>query len=123
MWIIVRLSDNMVVGTNYTTCPPTPLGHAVKEWYGSEPAVYDPETGEGDTDPTLVDPDYALFTEARTNLENIEDAATDEIAWLLDAIAEVDGADLTALRTMFKRVLQEQLREIRAWRYVIRRLM
>jgi hypothetical protein len=70
----------------------------------------------------LDNPDYAIFTDAYIGLQDIETAATAEIQWLNDTIPLVDTMTLEELRTTFKRVMQEQRQEIRAWRYVFRRL-
>lgn len=122
MWLIIRELDDAVVGTNYLTAPPAPAGHRVVEWAGVEPAIHDPAQGVFSYDPTLTDPDYVTFTEARDVFDDLEAQADAEIAWLEAAIPTIGTADLAALRAILKRVAQENLREIRAWRYLFRRL-
>jgi len=122
MWLIIRESDNAVVGTNYNIPPLAPPGHWVVEWTGPEPAVHTPDEGVESYDPTLADPDYSTFLEARGVFDDLEAQAETEIAWLESAIPQIDTADLATLRAILKRVAQENLREIRAWRYLFRRL-
>lgn len=121
MWLIIRESDDAVVGTNYNVAPPVPPGHRVVEWYGSEPAIHDPPEVES-YDPTLDDPGFPIFEEAREIFDDLEAQAGAEIAWLEMVIPQIDTADLETLRAILKRIAQENLREIRAWRYVWRRL-
>jgi len=120
MWLIIRESDNAVLGTNYNIAPTAPAGHRVVEWAGPEPPIHYPPEVES-YDPTLIDPDYAAFTEARDTFDDLETRAAAEIAWLESAIPAIDAADLETLRAVLKRLAQQNLRSIKAWRYAWRR--
>lgn len=122
MWLIIRESDDAVIGTNYTREPDAPVGHRVVEWAGPEPPCHDPDEGIFSYDPTLDDPDYSTFVDARDMFDDLEVRAATEIAWLEAAIPQVDAADLETLRAILKRLAQQNLRSIKAWRYVFRRL-
>jgi len=121
MWLIIRESDDAVIGTNYNIAPPAPAGHRIVEWAGPEPAIHDPPEVES-YDPTLVDPDYSTFTDARNIFNDLEARADAEIAWLESVIPTIDTADLVTLRAVLRRLAQQNLRSIAAWRYVFRRL-
>lgn len=58
----------------------------------------------------------------KQDLDSLASRIDDEIAWLGQAIVEVDTADVAGLRDILKRVLQEQRFEMGAWRRVTRRL-
>lgn len=123
MWLIIRDEDGAVVGTNYgQVAPNAPLGHTIKEWSRAEPAVHNPEAGVESYDPTLADPDYPIFVQARVDLDALADKAATEIAWLEETIPAIDGMTLEELRSVLKRVARENAETLRAWRYVIRRL-
>ncbi len=125
MWLIIRNSDNAVIGTQQREDPSVHWNVAlftVKEWFGPEPPLHDPDEGVVSLDPTLTDPDYATFTEARTIFNDLEAQAVTEILWLETAIPLIDTADLADLRTVVKRLAQENLREVKAWRYLFRRV-
>jgi len=92
------------------------------EWVGPEPALHNPSEGVISLDPTLDDPDYSTFAGTRVVFNDLEAQAVTEIAWLEAAILTIDAADLTTLRAVIKRLAQENLREIKAWRYLFRRL-
>jgi len=122
MWLIIRESDNAVVGTNYNIAPPAPPSHRVVEWYGPEPPIHRPEDDVYSYDPTLENPDFSIFEEARGTFDDLEIRAGAEIAWLEATIPTIDSADLPTLRAILKRLAQQNLRSIKAWRYVFRRL-
>lgn len=125
MWLIIRKADTAVVGTQLGIDPSAYWDSGlfdVKEWAGPEPAIHDPDEDIYSYDPTLTDLDYPTFMEARGIFNDLEAQATTEIAWLEAAIPTIDSADLATLRLVLKRIAQENLREIRAWRYLFRRL-
>jgi hypothetical protein len=121
MWLIIRESDNAVVGTNYNVAPPAPPGHRVVEWAGPEPPIHEPPEVES-YDPTPVDSDYPTFADARDVFDDLEVRADAEVAWLESVIPTIDAADLEALRAILKRLAQQNLRMVKAWRYLWRRL-
>lgn len=122
MWLIIRESDDAVTGTNYNVAPPAPTGHRVVEWVGDEPPIHDPDEGVFSYDPTLDDSDYPTLLDARGMFDDLETGAIAEIAWLESIIPAIDIADLTELRAILKRLAQQNLRSIKAWRYLWRRL-
>jgi hypothetical protein len=117
MWLIVRKSDNAVVGTQSGI---KPIWDAtlfeVKEWTGAEPPIHDPDIPS--YDPTLSDPTYPDFQQRRIDFAALKEQATNEIDWLNDNIPLVSSADLATLRAYLERVMREQRQEIRAWRYI-----
>lgn len=122
MWLIVRDSDNAVIGTNYTISPTVSVGITVREWHGAEPPIHDPENGVYSYDPTLDDPDYPDFQQRRIDFDALKIQATNEIEWLNDNIPLVSSADLATLRSYLERIMREQRQEMRAWRYIFSRL-
>lgn len=125
MWIVVRLSDNAVVGTSYSTPPDgawNTILFDVKEWTGPEPLIHDPEESVESYDPTLTDPDYPAFLQSKVDFGALADKADAEIDWLETNIPLVDDMTLEELRTFLKRVARENQEEIKAWRYLFRRL-
>ena len=93
----------------------------IKEWGGPVPDSGDPERLP-DLDPTLDDPDYPDFQEARGRFDELAEQATAEIEWLEETIPQIEAMTVVEVRAVVKRLAQENLRCIRAWRYVIRRL-
>ncbi len=125
MWLIIRKSDSAVIGTQVGIDPSACWDATlfdVKEWSGPEPPIHDPDEDIISLDPTLADPGYSTFTEARGVFNDLEARATAEIAWLEAAIPAIDSADIATLRMVLKRLAQENLQEIKAWRYLFRRL-
>jgi len=111
MWLIIRDSDNTVVGTNYANMkPPIPDGHTGKEWWGQEP-------NEGDIDPTLASPVHG-----RIDFDGLADQASAEIAWLSATIPQIETMTIEDLRGVLLRLTRENLKQIKAWRYLFGRL-
>ena len=115
MWLIIRDSDNTVVGTNYNFGPPAPAGHTIKEWHGAEP-------GLGSPDPTLDNPAWAILTQAHLDFDALASQADTEVNWLENTIPQIDTMDIESLRGVLLRLAQENLRQIKAWKYLFRRL-
>lgn len=122
MWLIIRKSDNAVVGTNYLVAPKVGPLFEVKEWQGIEPPIHDPHEGVESYDPTLADPDYPAFLQNRIDFDELADKAASEIQWLNDTIPQIDTMTAAQVRDVVKRLAQENLRQINAWRYIFRRL-
>lgn len=120
MWLIIRESDDAVVGTNYNIAPPVPVDHRVVEWAGPEPPIHDPDEGIFSYDPTLTDPDYATFMAAKAAFDAMEAQAAAEIAWLEATIPTIGVAGLAEARTVLERLAEQNLLSIRAWRYLWR---
>jgi len=59
---------------------------------------------------------------AKVDLRELRADATAEIDWLEENIPLVDTADLATLRTYIRRLMSENLRQIKAWRFVAHRL-
>lgn len=59
----------------------------------------------------------------KVDLQELQGDATDEIAWLEENIPLVDTADLATLRSYIRRLMSENLRQIKAWRFVAHRLI
>lgn len=94
MWLIIRKEDGIVVGTNYGRIPEVdPKVFEVKEWYGDEPEIWDPDEKTGDYDPTLTDPDYLRFQDARQDFEDLMIHLQEELDWL-DSLLEKPPSDL-----------------------------
>lgn len=127
MWLIIRKSDHAVIGTQAEIKPPddawNPDIFEIKEWYGLEPLICDSETGICGYDPTLDDPTYPDFLERRGHFDELADKASSEIEWLEATIPDIDGMAAAEVRAVVKRLARENLETIRAWRYVIRRLI
>ena len=115
MWLIIRDSDSVVTGTNYNFSPPVPAGHTAKEWHGPEPRV-------GELDPTLDDPDYTILVQSRVDFGELANLADAEIEWLETTIPQIDDMAFGDLRTVLLRLARENLRQIKAWRYLFRKL-
>jgi len=115
MWLIIRDSDSTVEGTNYNCMPPAPWGHTVVEWHGAEPGI-------GDRDPTLDNPAWSALTNAHVDFDELADLANSEVAWLENVIPQIATMDMENLRTVLQRLAQENLRQIKAWHYLFRRL-
>lgn len=58
----------------------------------------------------------------KADLGSLEADIAGELVWLADTLATIDTMTNTQVRNVVKRLLQEQQRELKAWRYVIRRL-
>jgi len=118
MWLVIRKTDNVVVGTQQGLNPAQywdPVLYEIKEWLGPEPP-------EGNVDPTLADPDYPAFSQSKLDFDALADKANAEIDWLETNIPLVDDMTLEELRAFLKRVARENQETIRAWRYLFRRL-
>lgn len=60
--------------------------------------------------------------QGRKDFESFAARATTEIGWLEETIPAIDTMTAAQVRDVVKRLAQENLEMIRAWRYVIRRL-
>lgn len=58
----------------------------------------------------------------RRDFSGLEQDITNELVWIGDTLATIDTMTQAQVRNVVKRILQEQQRELKAWRYVIRRL-
>lgn len=125
MWLIIRDSDSTVAGTNYSHLKPvTPPDHTAKEWHGPEPPCHDPYADDPvySYDPTLNNPAWAALIQSRVDFGALADQANTEIDWLNATIPQIDTMTLEDLRAVLKRIAQENLKQIKAWRYLFRRL-
>ena len=118
MWIVVRRSDNIVVGTQREV-DPTPFWDAekfeVKEYHGCCVEL-------DELDPTLDDPDWQVLANSRVDFDALADKADNEVDWLETAIPQIETATLDQLRTLLQRLARQNLEQIKAWRYLFRRL-
>jgi hypothetical protein len=123
MWLVIRKSDDAVIGTN--SVDPTGYWNAelfsIKEWNGKEPQIHDPDEGIESYDPTIDNPDWLDFISTRVDFDALAAQANNEIDWLNENIPLVVGADLETLRTFLQRVMVEQREELKAWRYIFRK--
>ena len=118
MWIVIDKQTSLVVSVMDVPQPEgawNPERFDVKEWMGCCVRV-------GDPDPTADDPDYAAFQQASADLDGLADLADGEVSWLEATIPQIAAMDLEDLRTVLLRLAQENLRQIKAWRYLFRRL-
>jgi hypothetical protein len=114
MWIICREEDGAVVGT-ITVKPPEGAygkGHIVKEWFGSEPRVHDPEKGVESYDPTIDCPGYNEAIAARLDCQDLHDKIQTELDWLNETIPAIANP-------VIKRLAQQNRAIIKALRYII----
>jgi hypothetical protein len=58
----------------------------------------------------------------RRDFSGLEQDINNELVWIGDTLATIDTMTQAQVRNVIKRILQEQQRELKAWRYVIRRL-
>lgn len=126
MWLIIRKSDGAVVGTNYLTGPSVNEDRfEVKEWHGVEPPIHDPHADPPilSHDPTLDDPGYPAFRQSRIDLVALADKADAEIEWLNETIPNIPTMTGAEVREVVLRIAREQREELRAWRYIFRRLV
>lgn len=125
MWLIIRDSDNAVIGTLSVEPPVDTYGPGVtfKEWAGAEPPSYDSKADTWSTDPTLTDPGYADFEQSGVDFLALRAQAATEITWLDTNIPLVDIADLADLRVYLERVMRQNRQTIKAWRYIAKRLI
>lgn len=124
MWLIIRKSDGAVIGHQRDRDPTEfwdSLRFEVKEWLGVPPPLHNPEEGVLSYDPTLSDPSYPSFLQSQIDFDEQEVMATEEIDWLNDIIPQIDTMTAAEVRNVVKRLAQENLRQIKAWRYVFRR--
>lgn len=125
MWVVVR--DGKVQSVQPHKPDDIP-GHDIFEWFGDEPkthvpALADPITGyvirpaqEADDDPRPPGYDTHIG-----DLVDLKDTIESEIAWLETTIPLIDGMDAAQVRSLVKRLAQENLGELRAWRYLLNR--
>lgn len=84
------------------------------EWHGDIPAT-------GDPDPTWENPEYDTLQGTRRDWSDLANLADTEISWLEDTLENFDALTTTELREVIRRLLQENRRQLLAWRYVFRR--
>lgn len=128
MWIVIDTEDmngegrGRVIETS-TIKPAQREGYryVIKEWFGSEPAVYDPIEDVGDYDPTIGDPDYKNHVQSGVDFATLINLLADEIGWLDSVIPQIDAMDPYQLRAVVKRLAQENRATLKAWRYVVNR--
>lgn len=60
--------------------------------------------------------------EERRDFSGLEQDIANELVWIGDTLATIDTMTQAQVRNVVKRILQEQQRELKAWRFVIRRL-
>lgn len=60
--------------------------------------------------------------ETRPDLEMLAGEADAEIGWLNETIPQIDTMAAVQVRDVVKRLAQENLRQIKAWKYIFRRL-
>lgn len=123
MWLIIRKADSAVVGTNYLVAPEASAAFEVKEWQGAEPPIHDPDEGVESYDPTLTDPGYPAFRQSRVDFDGLADKAAVEIEWLDETIPNIPTMTGAEVRAVVHRLAREQREELRAWRYIFRRLL
>jgi len=118
------------MGTQENIKPPggawNPALFEVKEWHGGPVAIHDPDPIEGEPvisyDPTLEDPDYPAFLQSRIDFDALADKASSEIKWLNETIPDIPAMTGAEVRDVVHRIAREQREELRAWRYIFRRL-
>lgn len=125
MWLVIRRSDGAVVGTQRGDQKPEwdENSFEVKEWLGPEPALHDPDEGIESYDPTLDDPGYPAFRQSRIDFDALADKAATEVEWLNETIPLIPTMTGAEVRDVVHRIAKEQREELRAWRYVFRRLL
>lgn len=124
VYLVIRISDSTVFQVHHAHDDPTGrYGDAfeVKEWYGPVPPLHDPDGGVESYDPTLDDPAYPDFLQSRLDLAALAEQAAGEIEWLAETIPDIDTMTAAEVRDVVRRLAQENLRMIKAWRYAIRR--
>jgi len=114
-WLLINNYNNTVMGISPV---PPPEGHVrgpqftVKEWM--EPVSI------GDPDPTVGQEDKLQdIAQAHQHFNNLAELATAEIEWLQTTIPDIDTMGIEDLRATLKRLAQENLHQIRAWRYLL----
>lgn len=95
----------------------------IREWDGAVPNLGDLAAGVlPDMDPTLEDPGYPDKVQQRLDFEALADKATAEIEWLDETIPLISTMTGAEVRDVVHRIAREQREELRAWRYILRRL-
>jgi len=124
MWIIIKKSDDTVVGTHYGNRPAgwNETLFDLKEWTGEEPPIHDPDEGVISLDPTIDNPDWTDFQASRVDFAAMALQADNQIAWLDVEIPNVPLADLSTLREYLERVMRQNRQMIKAWCYMIKRI-
>lgn len=118
MWIIIDKATGLVAGTQKERDPSSLwnlVRFDVKEWEGDEPEIDSP-------DPTIDNPDWLEFASARVDFDAFVTQANNEIDWLDASIPLVDSANLAQLRVFLRRVMQQQREELKAWKYIFKRM-
>lgn len=125
MHLLIRKADGAVVGTNYLIAPLVDERYEVKEWHGPEPPIHDldAELPVYSYDPTPADPDYPAFLQTRIDFDALVEKATAEIEWLDETIPDIPTMTGAEVRNVVHRIAREQRMEIKAWRYIFRRLI
>ena len=130
MWLVIDKATQRVFAIETAQPPedayPTAL-YDVKEWDGPVPKLempaIPPNPGrKADLDPTLADPGYQDKVQQRLDFEALADKATAEIEWLDETIPNIQTMTGAEVRDVVHRLAREQREELRAWRYIFRRL-
>jgi len=97
----------------------------IKEWHGPIPQIHNPDDPENPVvsyDPTVDNAEWAALMQTRLDFGALADQADAEVSWLEDVIPQINTMTQEELRWVILRVAQENLRQIRAWRYLFRKL-
>lgn len=122
-WIIIRDSDNAVVGTQYDRPPAGAWGngytvHEVR--LPTEPPIHDPAGGGIEShDPSTADD---RMNGLRIDFDQLAEDVQTETEWLNVVIPLIATADLMALRVVLERMARQNQGMLRAWRYILRRM-
>jgi hypothetical protein len=126
MWLVIN-DEGYVVSHDRAKPGEQPEGYEVVEWFGAiEWEVYDTITlPSGEEVPVVrgIDPRPVGYEDHRDKMEELLTAAGDELDWLDATIPDIDTMNSSAVQGVVKRLAQENRQQIRAWRYVINRLL
>lgn len=125
MWIVINTAGDVVsVQENE---PPDQPGHEKVEWYGQIEWVVDHviEHPDGTQHPVLrgVDPRPVGYEAHRDKMTDLQTAASSELDYLDTTIPTIDTMTDVQVRDVVKRLAQENRQMIRAWQYVLNRLL
>ena len=123
-WIVVRLSDNAIIGTQNDQAPPTgawnPTLFVVREVVlPVPPPLHNPDEGIESYDTSA--PAQRLAS-VRVDFNQLAADAQTEIDWLDTNIPRIPTADLTLLRGGLERLARQNRGMLKAWLYVLRRM-
>jgi hypothetical protein len=97
------------------------------EWFGAiEWEVYDTITlPSGEEVPVVrgIDPRPVGYDSHRDKMEDLLGAAEAELEWLDENIPLIGTMNAVQVRTVVNRLAQENRQMIRAWRYVLNRML